>query len=64
MPPLAYPPTGILEPDGKESEVVRHRLPRPEALEDLERDFWQLAKMPVDDLHVRNPGVQSGEVVL
>jgi hypothetical protein len=55
---------GILEPLGEKSEVVRHGLLKLEALEDFEGSFRQLAKMPVDDPHMRDPRVQRSEVVL
>jgi hypothetical protein len=64
MPPLAQPPTGFLKPVGEKSEVVQHGLLRLEALEDFKGGFRQLAKMMVDDTHVRDPGVQRDEVVI
>jgi hypothetical protein len=64
MPPLAEPPAGILKSLRETAEVIRHRFPGPEALEDLQRGYRQLAKMPVNNPHVGDPGVQSGKVVL
>jgi hypothetical protein len=39
MAPLAEPLAGTKKPLGEDAEGVRHRLPRPETLEDLERRF-------------------------
>jgi hypothetical protein len=62
--PLAEPSVGFLEPLSKEGEVVRHGLPRPQELEDLEGDFRQLVKMPVDDPHVCDPGITCNQVII
>jgi hypothetical protein len=53
-----------LELLGEESKVIRHDLPGPQALKDLEGRFRQLVKMPLDDPHVRDPGVHRDKVVI
>jgi hypothetical protein len=64
MAPLTEPPAGTKKPLGEAAEILRHRFPRPEALKDPDRCFWELAKMPVDNLHMCDPGKQGGDVVL
>jgi hypothetical protein len=64
MPPLAEPLSSILKPMRQAADGVRHRFPRPEALENLQCGFRKLAQMPVDNPHVRNAGVQGREAIL
>jgi hypothetical protein len=62
--PLAEPFANVPEPLSKESQVVRHGLPGPQKFEDLKGNFRHIAKMPVDDLHVCEPGVERNEMVV
>jgi hypothetical protein len=62
--PFTKPFASIPEPLGKESQVVLHGLTGPQELEDLKVDFRHIAKMPVDDLHMCDPGVQRNEVII
>ena len=63
MPPLAQSPTGFLEPLSNEAVVIRNGLSRPEALEGHDGSSGQLSKMPVNNSHMRDAGVQGGEVI-
>ncbi|KAK1660684.1 hypothetical protein QYE76_048843 [Lolium multiflorum] len=62
--PLAEPFTGISEALGKKGQVLRYNLPGPQKLEDLHGYFRHVAKVPIDSLHVGDPGVQRNEVIV
>jgi hypothetical protein len=55
-PPLAHALAGIEKPLREIAEIVRHKFPRPEAFEDLDCCFGELAKMPIDDHYMGDPG--------
>jgi hypothetical protein len=64
MLPLTQPPASFQEPLSNEAGALRNRLSRPKALEGRDGSVGQLGKMPINNLHVRNAGVQSKEAIL
>jgi hypothetical protein len=62
--PLAEPLTGVPRALGEESRVLQYSLPGPQELKDLHSHFRHVAKVPVDSLHMGDPGMQRNEMFI